>query len=178
MKQSRWKRNCEYHYWLYMLLIFIKVKSEVTQLCLTLCDPTDCSLPGFSIHGIFQARILEWVAISFSRGSSWPRDRTQVSHIVDRYFYRLSHHYVELIWKISETGQDLGWGRCRTGFLEFSHVFTIVLHPEILPFLPSQVEGFLDYILSCWTKQTRNSGSKVACGKTRLVSCALQEICK
>ena len=49
-------------------------ESEVAQLCLTLCDPMDCSLPGSSIHGIFQARILEWVAISFSRGSSQPRD--------------------------------------------------------------------------------------------------------
>ena len=42
----------------------------VSQSCLTLCDPMDCSLLGFSVHGIFQARILEWVAISFSRGSS------------------------------------------------------------------------------------------------------------
>ena len=40
---------------------------EVTQSCPTLCDPTDCSLPGFSVHGIFQARVLEWVAISFSK---------------------------------------------------------------------------------------------------------------
>ena len=46
----------------------------------------DCSLPGSSIHGIFQARILEWVAISFSRSSSWPRDRTQVSHTAGRLF--------------------------------------------------------------------------------------------
>ena len=46
----------------------------VTQLCLTLCDPMDCSLPGSFVHGILQARILEWVAISFSRGSSQPRD--------------------------------------------------------------------------------------------------------
>ena len=46
-----------------------------TQSCLTLCDPIHCSLPGSSIHGIFQARILEWVAISFSRGSSPPMDR-------------------------------------------------------------------------------------------------------
>ena len=45
--------------------------------CLTLCDPMDCSLPGFSVHGIFQARVPEWVAFSFSRGSSWPRDRTR-----------------------------------------------------------------------------------------------------
>ena len=46
----------------------------------------DCSLPGSSVHGIFQARVLEWVAISFSRGSSQPRDQTQVSSIADRYF--------------------------------------------------------------------------------------------
>ena len=45
-------------------------ESEVAQLCPTLCEPMDCSLPGFSVHGIFQARVLEWVAISFSRGSS------------------------------------------------------------------------------------------------------------
>ena len=44
----------------------------VAQLCLTLCDPIDCSLPGSSLHGIFQARILEWVAISYSRGSCYP----------------------------------------------------------------------------------------------------------
>ena len=48
----------------------------VTQSCLTLCDPEDCSLPGFSIHGIFQEKILEWVAIFFSRRYSWPRDQT------------------------------------------------------------------------------------------------------
>ena len=46
----------------------------VAQACLTLCDPMDCSLLNSSVHGIFQARILEWVAISFSRGSSQPRD--------------------------------------------------------------------------------------------------------
>ena len=49
-------------------------QSEVAQSCLTLCDPMDRNLPGSSIHGIFQARVLEWVAISFSRGSSQPRD--------------------------------------------------------------------------------------------------------
>ena len=60
-------------------------KSEVAQSRLTLCDPM-CSLPGFSVHGIFQARVLEWVDISFSRGSSQPRDQTRVSHIVGRRF--------------------------------------------------------------------------------------------
>ena len=63
-----------------------KVESLVTQSCPTLCDPMDYSLPGSSVHGIFQARVLKWVAISFSRGSSGPRDQTQVSHIVGRRF--------------------------------------------------------------------------------------------
>ena len=44
----------------------VKTESQAAQLCLTLCDPMDCSLPGFSIHEIFQARVLEWVAIAFS----------------------------------------------------------------------------------------------------------------
>ena len=56
-----------------------KVKeSEVTQSCLTLCSPMDCSLLGSSVHGILQARVLEWVAISFSRRSFQPRNWTQV----------------------------------------------------------------------------------------------------
>ena len=61
----------------------MKVKSEVAQLCLTLCDPVNCSLPGSSVLGILQARILEWVAISFSRETSRPRDRIQVSPIAE-----------------------------------------------------------------------------------------------
>ena len=51
-----------------------EMKVLVAQSCLTLCDPVDCSPPGSSVHGILQARILGWVAISFSRGSSQPRD--------------------------------------------------------------------------------------------------------
>ena len=51
------------------------------QWCLTLCDPLDCSPPRSSVHGIFQARILEWVAISCSRGSSWSRDQPHISWV-------------------------------------------------------------------------------------------------
>ena len=69
---------------------------EVTQLCQTLCDPMDYILPGSSVHGILQARILEWVAIPFCRGSSWPRDQTWVSCIAGRFF---------TIWAI--------WGNCQ-----------------------------------------------------------------
>ena len=64
---------------------FTSVWSEVAQSCPTLCDPMDYSLPGSSVHGIFQAIVLEWIAISFSRGSSRPRNWTPVSCIVDRH---------------------------------------------------------------------------------------------
>ena len=74
------------------------------QLCLTLCDLMDCSLPGSSVHGILQTKILEWVAISFSRGSSWPRNWTHVSHTAGRFFTiwatrkALSIPYTIFIW--------------------------------------------------------------------------------
>ena len=58
----------------------------VAQLCPTLCDPVDCGMPGFSVHGILQARMLEWVVIPFSRGTSQPRDRTLVSCIAGSLF--------------------------------------------------------------------------------------------
>ena len=64
---------------------YMKVKVLVAQSCLTLCDPMDCR-PGSSAHGILQARILEWVVIPFSRGSSQPRDQTQVFHTAGRFF--------------------------------------------------------------------------------------------
>ena len=80
------------------------MQSEVAQSCLTLCDPMNFSLPGSPIHGIFQARILEWVAFSFSRGSSLPRDQSwspalqadyalsyQGSLINAKYYYNLGN---------------------------------------------------------------------------------------
>ena len=70
---------------IHILKIYM-VYSEVGQSCPTLCDPVDCSPPGSSVHGILQARILEWVTISLSRGSSQPKDRTQVSLIADKRF--------------------------------------------------------------------------------------------
>ena len=68
---------CTYYVHIYM-------RSEVTQSCTTLCNPTDCSLPGSSVRGIFQARILEWVAISFSTRPSQPWDWFQVSRMAGR----------------------------------------------------------------------------------------------
>ena len=80
-----------------LLYIYIKqlklLPCLVAQLCLTFCNPMDCSVPGSSQHGIFQARTLKWVAISFCRGSSQPRDHTQVSYSASgrRIRYHLSN---------------------------------------------------------------------------------------
>ena len=72
-------------YWLHIYwswlspVLFLLYACMHTQSFPTLCNPMDCSLPGCSVYGIFQARILEWVANSFSRGSSWPWDGTCIS---------------------------------------------------------------------------------------------------
>ena len=68
-------------YYIYLITAPSKVKVLVSQSCLTLCDPTDCSTPRSSVHVILQTQILEWVAIPFSRGSSSSRDRTWVSYV-------------------------------------------------------------------------------------------------
>ena len=86
----------------------LKALVLLAQLWLALCDPMDCSPPGSCLHGILQARILEWVAIPFSRGSSWPRDRTQVSCIAGGFFTVWAtgeswRHYTK--WNKSEKDQ-------------------------------------------------------------------------
>ena len=75
----------------------MKVKVLVSELCLTLCDPMDWSLPGSSVHGILQARILEWVVMLFSRGSSRPRDLTQMFLIAGRFIAGLRWLVLNLV---------------------------------------------------------------------------------
>ena len=82
--QQNWAESTEISYtsvvnFSFFYPIFVHAKS--LQLCPTLCDPMDCNLPGSSVHGILQARILEWVAISFSGGSSQSRDGTCIPYI-------------------------------------------------------------------------------------------------
>ena len=79
---------------------YCTVLGLVTQPCLTHWDPMDCSLPGSSVPGILQGRILEWVAIPSSRGSSQPRDGTQVSHIAGGFF---------TVWAAREAPQGHCW---------------------------------------------------------------------
>ena len=94
LRKSKELRTIKFHF-LYSVLFAVTVECfnytyilerEVAQSCLTLCYPMDCSLPGSSDYRTFQARILEWVAISSSRESSRPRDWAQVSHTAGRCF--------------------------------------------------------------------------------------------
>ena len=80
----------QYQCWSHRICVCVCARL-VAQSCPTLCNPMGYSLPGSSGCGILQARILEWVAIAFSRGSSQPRDRTQVSWHCRRILYQLSH---------------------------------------------------------------------------------------
>ena len=90
------------------ILPAMQEQSKVAQSCPTLCDPMDYSPPGSSVHGIFQARVLERVAISFSRGSSQHRDRTWVSCIAGRRFIAWATREVSLETQV----QFLGWEDC------------------------------------------------------------------
>ena len=103
-----WLNIYIYIYWYICIYIYIytyAVLCLVALLCPTLCDPLDCSPPGSSVHGILQARILEWIAMPSSRGFSQPRDLTCVSCIAGGFFTswptREAHLYLYLyLWSI------------------------------------------------------------------------------
>ena len=104
VKQNKAKRDKLCLHWVrlyswhrFILVISLETR-EGAQSRATLCDPLDCSLPGSCIHGISLARVLEWVVIPFSRGSSWPGDRTQVSCIVGRRFIVWATREAPLWW--------------------------------------------------------------------------------
>ena len=86
----------------------------MAQLCPTLWDLMDCNLTGFSVHGILQARILQWVAIPFSRGSSQHRNQTQVSFIAGRFFtvWTTREAQLGLYSPRNSPGQNTGVGNC------------------------------------------------------------------
>ena len=110
----------------------ISDSESVSHSCPIICDPMDCSLPGSSIHGILQARILEWFAMSFSRRLSHPRDRTHVSFVscTDRcVLYYQCHlgsqtgvvsHYL-LQGNFPTQGSNLGLPHCRQILYHLSH---------------------------------------------------------
>ena len=111
--------------------------SEVAQSCPTLCDPVDCSPPGSSVHGISQARILEWVVITFFRGSSSSRDQTRVSLIGRWILYCLSHQGIPLK---GHKFVEIEWGRAlfiskvqykKSGKVTMSRIPTSVMEPQM-----------------------------------------------
>ena len=99
---------------------------DPTFSCPTLCDPMDSSLPSSAVHGIFQATILEWAAISFSRGSSQPRDQTQVSCIAERRF---------TIWATEEAcllNSELQiWSSCRKRWVHLPLLCRLGIYPSV-----------------------------------------------
>ena len=107
------------------------------RMCTTLCDPMDSRLPGCSVHGILQERILEWVYISYSRGSSWPRDGTWVSCLAGRFstiwatreaqlqilWRKLPKRWFHLYWKSGiDESVRYAWIICITGSMDMSLV--------------------------------------------------------
>ena len=132
----------------------IESESEVAQSCLTLCDPMDCSIPGSSIHGIFQARVLEWVAISFSRGSSRPRNWTQVSLIVGRCFTVWATREVQLI-----ASQFHGWIRVQLPYRAISFWNCLISHSSKLSFTmsPSRTLAIKNFTFVCMPRGSRNN---------------------
>ena len=101
----------------------------VAQSCLTLCHPMDCGLPSSSVHGILQARILKWIAIPFSKGYSWPRDRIHVSYIAGRFFTiwatgEAFHLFIQLILQ--------PWQRVRVLLqLDVNTIFSVFLSSDL-----------------------------------------------
>ena len=90
-------------------LIYYFIESEsVSRSVVPLCNPMDCSPPGSSVHEILQERTPQWVAISFSRGSSWPRDRTWVSHIVGRFYTLWATREAPLLFSVILTTYHTG----------------------------------------------------------------------
>ena len=133
--------------------------SEVAKLCPTLCDSMDCSILCSSVHGIFQARVLEWVAISFSRGSSWPRDRIQVSCTVggrftiwakEKTFYRINWFEKEIYLKAMLAGITESVIFLRRNYLAAFHPVFIFLFKQSYILTVALIYHF--YCMNHWVK--------------------------
>ena len=143
-----------------------KVKAVVTRSCPTLCNPVDCSPPGSSVHGASQARIAEWVAISFSRVSSWPRDQTQIC-IAGRLFTTwanqgspvISTLMLLLIWQqVLACSPELGdpWTRRSVELLTRMPWFSPIWSPHVIWTFHSMLTAFWGSIRKCKGRSWRS----------------------
>ena len=119
--------------------IYMCIRSKVAQSCPTLCDPMDCSLPVPSVPGIFQAIVLKWLAISFSRGSSQPRDQIQVSCIGGGFFTSQATREAQEYWSgqpipftanLTNQPRNGTWVSCIAGGLFTSKITIFVCTKE------------------------------------------------
>ena len=132
-------------------------KVKVSQLYLTLWNPMDCSLPSSSVHGILQARILEWVAVPFSRGSSQPRDWTQVSCIAGG-----------LEWAAISSSRESSWLRSNPCLLCLLHWQAGHL-PLVLPGKPC-ISDIIRYLSFCYCLSDFTSLSTIISRSTRVAA--------
>ena len=142
-------------------LPWLESESEVAQSCPTLCDPMDCSLPGSSVHGIFQAIVLDWVAISFPRGPSQPRDRTRVSLIwpftiwatLVRSEYKSDALIRNLSFTLEDTTESAAKAECRCPTIILNSLAKVVHGNGIaLGYLLAEQEGVCAVAnTTCWT---------------------------
>ena len=124
----------------------------VAQSCPTLCDTIDCSPPGSSVHGILQARILEWVAMPCSRGSSWPRDRTWVSCIAGGFFTAEPPGKTKVLSSIPDI---MPWGAV------LLHMTESWLGERPFRILAAAQEGYSHCLLMVWRTETTHKPSLV-----------------
>ena len=129
---------------------WIKVKMSVTQSCPALCDPMDCSLPGFSILGILQVRILGCVTIPFSRGPSQPRDQTWVSCIAGRFF---------TVWAIRWVSFNYWNKYFSSNYFSIRSKYTISFCEAVMFEYGSKKSVYLNHILYAILSMPRSYGS-------------------
>jgi len=142
---NRLERHGFRGHWLSFLLWNARVCAQLLQLCLTLCNPMDCSL---SVYGMLQARILEWVAISFSRGSSQPRDQTWVSLIAGRFF---------TVWA---TREAFKWENSRTWLTILFFFFKLLIYLAVRALV--QQAGSPIFVMA-WRISSRTMWDLVPC---------------
>ena len=140
-------------------MIFLRLccYCSVTQLCLALCNPMDCSTSGSSVHGTFHTRILEWIAIFSSRGSSPPEDWTQISCIARGILYQLSHKGSPRIleWVAISASSGSSWPR------DWTHVSCI--GRQALYLLSHQGSPIGGYHAVCWMNEYIPGPMSVLC---------------